>query len=116
MVIVKMVRFFCALCFLLVVVATAKSHSAALREASASGNLDKVVALLAKGAGPNSPGTGTDDPGETPLHLACIGGDAEIVKALLASGAFPNARATGPRSLRMTPLTWYGCRRLKLTS
>ena len=80
------------------------------REAVVEGDLKVVEEYLAQGGDPNIGGGGQNDPGETPLHLACIHGRVDVIKALIKAGAAVDARATGPKSLRMTPITWcaYG--------
>jgi ankyrin repeat protein len=58
--------------------------------ASASGSVEAVRLLLAKGAKVNV----ADDVGITPLSAATIVDDGEVVKLLLANGADVNMRAT----------------------
>ena len=76
-----------ALCiFWMLLSGCVQDHSTALIKAAASGDVQTVEALLAKGANPNQ----ASARGETPLIAAARAGSVPAVKVLLSHGANPD--------------------------
>ena len=75
--------------FRVILAKTGAVREPGLAEAARDGRLERVVALLAKGA----PMDERDARGRTALHLAAAGGHAEVVLALLKGGADVHAQA-----------------------
>jgi len=73
-----------------------------LTQAAASGHLDAVRSLLARGA----PVDSKDESDWTALHFAAAGGWTDVAAILLDRGADPNAHAR----FDMTPLHWAAMR------
>jgi ankyrin repeat protein len=89
------VSFLAEMCFvvcLCVVSGTAQEKlDDALLQAVQSGNVERVRALIAKGASVNA----KDSLGNTPLHYASQNWSVECMEILLSNGADVNARNAG---------------------
>ena len=89
----------CLLAVLLPFAATAQDLNEELLAAARKSDVEKVKALLAKGADVNA----KSPYGATPLFFACDRGSVEVVRVLLENGADANVR---DKFYGATPLGW----------
>lgn len=93
-------RFLCLLlCLFVPVVLNAQDLNEEILAATRKGDIEKVKALLDKGADVNA----KSRYGATPLFFACDRSNTEMVKLLLEKGANPNVQDT---FYKATPLGW----------
>lgn len=86
----RVLRRVCALLLCLPLLAFAQDNNEELLDAARNGEMEKVKALLAKGANVNA----KSPYGVTPLGFACSRGNVEMVKLLLDNGAEVNVTDT----------------------